>query len=161
MAVQLGPFLWESMVRAVAKVRERLERAATALDAAGVPYAVIGGNAVAAWVARVDPTAVRNTPDVDLLLRRRDFAAADEALQAVGFVRHEVPGVTMFLDSIQGGPRDALHILFANEMVRADDFGPNADVKESVRAEQGYQIVDLYALVRMKLISFRNKDRVH
>jgi hypothetical protein len=38
----------------VEKVRERLRRAAAALEAAGVPYAVAGGNAVAAWVSRVD-----------------------------------------------------------------------------------------------------------
>jgi hypothetical protein len=31
-----------------------------------------GGNAVAAWVARVDRAAVRNTQDVDLLVRRKD-----------------------------------------------------------------------------------------
>jgi len=31
-----------------------------------------GGNAVAAWVARVDRAAVRNTQDVDLLVRRSD-----------------------------------------------------------------------------------------
>jgi hypothetical protein len=39
------------MVRAAEKVRERLRRAAGALEAAAIPYAVIGGNAVAAWVA--------------------------------------------------------------------------------------------------------------
>ncbi len=33
-------------------------------------YAVAGGNAVAAWVSRVDEAAVRNTQDVDLLLVR-------------------------------------------------------------------------------------------
>ncbi|HEY3244992.1 MAG TPA: hypothetical protein VGM03_16750 [Phycisphaerae bacterium] len=58
------------------KVRERLTRAVRALEAAGVPYAVVGGNAVAAWVARVDEAAVRNTQDVDLLLRRTDLPAA-------------------------------------------------------------------------------------
>ena len=45
---------WERMIRAVEKVRERCVRAAKALEAAGVAYAVIGGNAVANWVARVD-----------------------------------------------------------------------------------------------------------
>jgi hypothetical protein len=34
---------------------------------------VAGGNAVAAWVATVDPSAVRNTQDVDILLRRADL----------------------------------------------------------------------------------------
>ena len=45
------------MIQAVEAVRERALRATAALAAAGVPYAVIGGNAVAAWVARVDRAA--------------------------------------------------------------------------------------------------------
>ena len=49
--------LLERMVRAVEKVRQRMERVARALTDAGVPYAVAGGNAVAAWVA----TAVQST----------------------------------------------------------------------------------------------------
>ena len=65
-----GKVSWERMIRAVEKVRDRLRRAVAALKKAGVPYAVAGGNAVAAWVSRVDEAAVRNTQDVDILLRR-------------------------------------------------------------------------------------------
>jgi len=57
----IGEVSLERMVRAVEKVRIRLLRAATILEQAKVPYAVAGGNAVAAWVARVDESAVRNT----------------------------------------------------------------------------------------------------
>ena len=60
---EISPLAWERMVTAVEKVRDRLRRTAQALDAAGVPYAVIGGNAVAAWVSEVDEAAVRNTQD--------------------------------------------------------------------------------------------------
>jgi hypothetical protein len=49
----------------VDNVRQRLLRATAALDSAGVPYAVVGGNAVADWVTRVDAAAVRFTQDVD------------------------------------------------------------------------------------------------
>ena len=49
------------MFRAVELVQERLNRACGALREAKVPYAVIGGNAVAAWVATIDDGAVRNT----------------------------------------------------------------------------------------------------
>ena len=45
---------WERMSNAVENVRKRLLRAVAALDSAHVPYAVVGGNAVAAWVSRVD-----------------------------------------------------------------------------------------------------------
>jgi hypothetical protein len=55
-----GPIGWERALMAAEKVKERLRRATRALDAGGVPYAVVGGNAVAEWVARVDEDAVRN-----------------------------------------------------------------------------------------------------
>ena len=56
-------------VWAVEKVRERLHRPARALESASVPYAVVDGNAVAAWVTTVDEAAVLNTRDVDVLVR--------------------------------------------------------------------------------------------
>ena len=58
----------ERMWRAVEKVEQRLFRSVSALEDHGVPYAVIGGNAVAAWVAQVDEGAVRNTRDVDIVI---------------------------------------------------------------------------------------------
>src|ERR1700742_2308208 len=105
----LTNFSWQRMIRAVERVRERLSRAAAALDAAGVPYAVVGGNAVAAWVATVDPGAVRNTQDVDILLRRSDLDAAERALATAGFVRRHVAGIDLFLDGPDARPRDAVH----------------------------------------------------
>ena len=67
-----GDALWQRMERAVQKIHERLERTATALEEAGIPYAIIGGNAVRAWVAQADEAAARTTRDVDILswLRR-------------------------------------------------------------------------------------------
>src|SRR5258705_1974107 len=70
----------DRMERAVAKVRDRLLRATAALNQAGVPYAVIGGHAVASWVATIDEGAVRNTRDVDILIRRPDLPAMTAAL---------------------------------------------------------------------------------
>src|SRR5881392_781728 len=88
--VTFGEDVLDRMVLAVEKVRERLRRASAALDAAGIPYAVIGGNAVAAWVSKVDPGAARNTVDVDLMLNRSDLDSATEALAKAGFVHHEL-----------------------------------------------------------------------
>ena len=65
MAIELKPFSWQRMIEAVQAVRDRALRATAALERAGIPYAVAGGNAVAAWVPRVDRAAVRNTQDVD------------------------------------------------------------------------------------------------
>ncbi len=160
MAVELREFSWQRMIEAVQAVRERALRATAALERAGIPYAVAGGNAVAAWVSRVDRAAVRNTQDVDILVRRADFAAVKVALEAVGFVHATVMDVACFIDGPQGSPRDAIHLLFAGEKVRESYPLPTADVTERERADD-YHIVALEALVRMKLNSFRRKDQVH
>src|SRR6201997_1515318 len=98
------PIGWERALMAAEKVKERLRRATRALDAAGVPYAVAGGNAVAEWVARVDEDAVRNTRDVDIVIRRTDFDAARAALESAGFVYHRLLDVDLFVDGPQGKP---------------------------------------------------------
>jgi hypothetical protein len=150
----------------VDKARERVLRAAEALDRANVPYAVVDGNAVAAWVSRVDESAVRTTRDVDILLRRSDLESAKIALSAVGFVHRRVSGLGMpgvmdlFLDGQDATPRDAIHIVPASERVRPDNLLPAPDVTESEDGGQ-FRLVTLVALVRMKLTSFRDKDRIH
>jgi hypothetical protein len=160
MSHHLKPFSLERMESAIEKVRRRLLRTAAALEAAGIAYAVAGGNAVAAWVARVDEAAVRNTQDVDILLRRADLDAATPALEAAGFVRRHVKGLDMFLDSPGSKPREAVHVIFAGEKVRPDYLLPAPDVTESDPAGE-YRVVALPALVRMKLTSFRIKDKMH
>ncbi|MBI1832276.1 MAG: hypothetical protein HYR84_12605 [Planctomycetes bacterium] len=159
-AITLKDFSWERMIAAVEDVRERAVRATTALKVAGIAHVVIGGNAVAAWVARVDKEAVRNTKDVDLLIRRPDLPHAIAALQAVGFIHQYVNGIDLFLDGPQGSVRSAIHVVFAGEKVRADDSLPNPDVIES-EAGPEFPVPTLAALVRMKLTAFRLKDRVH
>jgi hypothetical protein len=156
----LDNLILERMVRAVEKVKERLRRATAALAAANVPYAVAGGNAVAAWVARVDEAAVRNTQDVDLLLRRADLPAAAVALSKAGFLQRHSAGVEMFLDGPGAKARDAVHIVFAGEKVRPDYVVSAPDLSESETLGP-LQVVSLAALVRMKLTSFRYKDRTH
>src|SRR6266700_2972371 len=118
---------WEKALMAAEKVKERLRRATRALEAAGVPYAVAGGNAVAEWVARIDEDAVRNTRDVDLLVRRADLPAARTALEAAGFIYQQLLDVDMFLDGPEGRPSSGVHILFASEKVRPEHVTPSPD----------------------------------
>ena len=151
---------WERMSNAIEKVRQRLLRAAQALEKAKVAYAVAGGNAVAAWVSRVDETAVRNTPDVDILLRRTDLPAARLALEQAGFVYRHAASMDMFLDGPDAKARDAVHIVFASEKVRPEYTITAPDVSDSEETET-FRLVSLEALVKMKLTSFRDKDRVH
>ena len=155
-----GDALWQRMERAVQKVQERLERTAATLEQAGIPYAIIGGNAVGAWVAQMDEAAVRTTRDVDILLRRSDFPAAVAAMEGAGFVFRHVKGIDMFLDGPGAKARDAVHVIFAGEKVMPDDPVPAPDVSEA-EAIQQHRILRLDALVRMKLTAFRDKDRMH
>ena len=156
----LKDFSWERMVAAMEDVRQRARRAADALGRAGIPHVIVGGNAVAAWVARVDAEAVRNTKDVDLLVSRRDFARVKDALCVAGFVYREVAGVDLFLDGPSGSVRSAIHVLFAGEKVRPGHLLPAPEVGESQPGPE-FPVPTLEALVRMKLTSFRLKDQVH
>lgn len=149
------------MVQAVELVRQRLLRATAALEAAGIPYAVAGGNAVAAWVASIDPAAVRNTQDVDILLRRADLDAAATALAPAGFVRRHVAGIDVFLDGPDAKARDALHVVPAGEKIRPEYAAPAPDVEEFSNPDPLFRTIALESLVRMKLTSFRRKDQVH
>ena len=160
MSAVLEPFSLDMMVSAVEKVRERLLRATRALEQAGVAYAVADGNAVAAWVTRVDEAAVRNTRDVDILLRRSDLANAIAAMENAGFVYRRVGALDVFLDGPGAKARDAVHVVFANEKVRPEEALPNPDVTESEVADQ-FRILTLEALTRIKLTAFRDKDRTH
>src|SRR5580700_8999936 len=137
---------WERALMAAEKVKERLRRATRALDAAGVPYAVVGGNAVAEWVGRADEEAIRNTRDVDLLVRRGDLPAARSALEAAGFVYCQLLDMDVFLDGPQGKPSGGVHILFAGEKVRPEDEHALPDIDESERAVE-FQVANLEALV--------------
>src|SRR5436190_5228424 len=152
--------LWERMERAVESIRLRLERACAALETAGVPHAVVGGNAIAVWVGMVDQGAIRNTRDVDILLRRGDLERATAALAAAGFVPAISFGVTMFLDGPNAKPSESIHIVFAGEKVQDNYTLPAPDVAEAERPTT-FSVLGLESLVRMKLTSFRLKDRVH
>lgn len=155
-----GDVSWERMIRAVEKVRNRLLRAVGCLEKAGIPYAVAGDNAVAAWVSRVDEAAVRNTQDVDILLRRSDLDAATAALAEAGFVCRHTSGLEMFLDGPAAKARDSVHVVLSGEKVRPAYILPAPVVEES-EAAGSFRILALEALVRMKLTSFRPKDQMH
>ena len=150
----------DRMLLAVEKVRDRLIRATEALNRACIDYAVVGGNAVAVWVARVDVSAVRNTRDVDLLVRREDFERVKAALENAGLIYRHVRGLDVFLDEPDAQARDGVHVVFSLEYVRPGELSPNPDVTESEDAGT-FRVLNLPALVRIKLTAFRDKDRTH
>ncbi len=160
-SVPPAPGLWERYVMALDEVTERLRRVTRALEEAAVPYALVGGQAVALWVASKDPAAVRTTKDVDLLLRKDDLPRARAAAAAVGLDYCEVVGVGMFLERTDPNPRKAVHLLWAGEKVRPEHPLPAPAVDEGQDLGAGTRVVTLPALVRMKLKANRDQDRVH
>lgn len=146
---------------AMDEVTDRLQRIAGALEAAAVPYALVGGQAVALWVATKDPAAVRTTKDVDILLRRTDLPKARAAAANIAMDYFEVMGVGMFLERTDPNPRKGVHLLWADEKVRPDCPLPSPGIEEREQLEPGKQVVSLAGLVRMKLMANRDQDRVH
>lgn len=155
------------MSEGVEKVRARLRRATALLEAAELPYAVIGGNAVAAWVSRVDESVVRNTRDVDLLVRRSDMGAITKVMSEGGFIHRSVSilggrgRIEMFLDGPGAKARDGVHLIFSGEKVNPESLEPSPDVDDYDASHSDFRLVDLLALVTMKLTSNRRKDQVH
>ena len=158
--VGMGEEILIRMERAVLKVRERLLRATAALNQAGVPYAVVGGNAVASWVATVDAGAVRNTRDVDILVRRADLPVITTALQGAGFVPSTTLDVVMFRDGEEGLPSEAIHLLFSGEKTRPDHLLPAPEI-ETAGDRADFRVLQLEFLLLMKLMSNCDKDRTH
>lgn len=148
-------------IMAIDRVQQRLRRSTAALDAAGIPYAVVGGNAVASWVGRVDPGATRATKDVDILVRREDAPRVTAALTALGFAREDLRDIVLFIDPEEPSRKSGVHLVWAGERLRPSYTVPSPDVTDSERDPEGFTVVSLPALVRMKLTSFRDIDRVH
>jgi hypothetical protein len=159
-SAHLEPFSIDRMIRAVEKVKDRLRRSTAALEAASIPYCVVGGNAVAAWVSRIDESAARATQDVDILIRRPDLDRARIALESVGFIYRHSSSIDVFLDGAEAKARDAVHVIFASERVRPAEPAENPDA-EPWEVADGYRILPLESLVRIKLTAYRDKDRTH
>jgi hypothetical protein len=158
--LELGPFNFSAVMKSIRDLEERLHRFTGALEAAQIPYAVVGGNAVANWVSRINPDAVRFTKDIDILLWRQDVPAVIQAVAPAGFIFRHSAGIDFFRDGEHGRFSSGVHLLMAGEKVRDEDVVPAPDMSESEMAE-GYKVISLEALVRMKLVSFRPKDQTH
>jgi hypothetical protein len=152
---------YSEFVMAMERVERRLRLVTEALDAARIPYAVVGGNAVAAWIAQVDPAATRTTKDVDILVRRCDLEGVTKALTAAGLRREDLRSLVLFVDPAEPSRRCGVHLVWAGEKVRPSYGHPAPDVTEARRPGSSFAVLDLPALVRMKLTSFRDIDRVH
>jgi len=152
---------WKQHVMSLDEVTARLERICGALQRASVPYALAGGQAVAIWVATKQPAAVRTTKDVDILIRREDLPQARAAALAVEMDYFEVMGVGMFLDRRDPNPRHAVHLLWAGEKVRPNYALASPTIDQRQTLPNDFPVVALPGLVQMKLLSYRDQDKVH
>jgi len=111
-------------------------------------------------VAQVDEAAVRTTRDVDILINREDLPDVRAAMHLAGFIYRHVKSIDTFLDGPDAKARDAVHVMFAGEKVRPEYELPAPSTDEAVEIKK-HRTIALEALVRMKLSSYRDKDRMH
>ncbi|HWA98860.1 MAG TPA: nucleotidyl transferase AbiEii/AbiGii toxin family protein [Pirellulales bacterium] len=156
-----SPGIWDRYRMALDEVTHRLQRIAHALAGAGIEFTLVGGQAVALWVATKDPAAVRTTKNIDLLVRRADLPRLRAAAASVGLDYFEVMGVGMLLERSDPNPRQAVHLVWAGEKVRPEYPLPSPGLNERESFEADKPVVSLAGLVRMKLMANRDQDRVH
>jgi hypothetical protein len=154
----LGGVSLDRAFEAVREVRLRLEKATVTLQLANIPYAVIGANAVWYWVEQAGQGAGRNTPDIDVLLRRQDLERARNALAGLNFDWQEIPANKR--DGKPSTRAGVLHVVVAGERVHPTDRYAAPEINEVVHTES-FHVLRLDPLVRMKLLAYRLIDQVH
>jgi hypothetical protein len=140
-----------------------LERIATPLAAGKIPYELIGGGAVMVQVNRVEPSAVRNTKDIDIMVYRPDLERIKEVAQRHGFTYRHAAGLDMLLPHGETQARNAVHLIFSGEKVRPNQAVENPPLRPEHLSIHGVEVavIPVVDLVQMKLSSNRDIDRVH
>lgn len=147
--------------RHVEQLFDVLHRVTAALRSAGIDYRVIGGVAVFLHVSQRDPLAARVTRDVDLAVDRADLQRLSDAVRPLGMVHRHTRGVDMLVDATAPSARSAVHLVFVRDKVRPENLEPVPDFSPAVETAEGILLAPVADLVRMKLTSYRLKDRVH
>jgi hypothetical protein len=138
-----------------------LERLHSALANAGIEYRVIGGLAVFFQVSARDHDAARVTRDVDIAVDRNDLDRIAKAAEAFGFQHRHVAGIDMLVNAENPKAKSAVHLVFVREKVRATDVAAIPGFSEPTKTIEGFLLAPVPDLVRMKLTSFRLKDKIH
>ena len=130
-------------------------------EAAGVDYRVVGGMAVFLHLTGVEAVPTRATNDVDIAIERSALLRLANAAPAHGLEYRHVAGVDMLVEVARPKARSAIHLIFVREKVRPGDLEPIPDFSAPVRTVEGVLLAPIADLVRMKLTSFRLKDKIH
>ena len=144
----------------VEQLFDKMKRIHAALNAAEIPYRIVGGFGVFLQVYNADPDKARLTRDVDLAIHRTDLARIVAAAEAAGFRYRHAAGVDMLIDV--SNPKGVMvHFIFAHERVEPSYEEATPFSEQPNVSTDGYVIAPVADLVLMKLTSFRLKDKVH
>jgi hypothetical protein len=140
-----------------------LQKLTEPLEAAAVPHELVGGLAVFLHVENADSTHSSLTRDIDLMIRREDLDAVVRVAETQGFRFRHAAGIDMLLYGETTSARNAVHLLFAGEKVKASQVEVNPELRPGRLGLHGQQfwVIPVADLVTMKLSSYRDKDRVH
>ena len=130
-------------------------RVHVALTQAGVEYRIVGGVAVFLHINEIDPFAARLTPDLDVAIERNDLEKVAAIAEPHGFRYADSAWITA------GQSRGAIHFLLIDEKARPNHLEPVPGFSPPVATKDGILLAPVADLVRMKLTSFRMKDRAH
>ncbi len=142
------------------QIFDRIKQLHSLLTAAAIPYRIVGGMAVFIHVFEKDPLRARLTADVDAAIHRDRLPMLIERAKEAGWEYSHLAGVDMLVDSEQPKARSAVHLVFLNEKVRPDYLEP-VPSSPPATTQEGILLAPVSDLVRMKLTSYRLKDRVH
>ena len=140
-----------------------LHRITSPLMAEAVPHEVIGGLAVLIHLEEADPSQSTLTRDVDLMIRREDLEKVKTIAEQHGFRFRHSASLDMLLYGPSEKARNAVHLIFTGEKVKPDQATANPPIQPEKKSIHGCDVlvIPVADLVRMKLSSFRDKDRVH
>lgn len=148
----------QKMEDAQQRIYSRLSKIANILEDIKAEYAVIGGNAIIAWM-RAKNMDSRTTRDVDLMLRKEDLPVIQVALEKHGYEYIKSGSMSLFFDTTEGVERkveNCIHLVFSGQKIKA------ATVPELEYAEiNGLKVATISALVKMKVAASRLKDGEH
>jgi hypothetical protein len=138
-----------------------LERLHSAFTGAKIEYRIIGGLAIFLQISERSHDAARLTRDVDVAVDRKDLKRITNAVESFGFRYRHVAGVDMLVDAKEPSARSAVHLIFVGEKVRREYLEPVPDFTQPTVTKEGILLASVLDLARMKLTSFRLKDKVH
>jgi len=144
----------------VEQLFDRIQQLHSLLTKAGVPYRIVGGMAVFIHVSERDPLRARLTSDVGAAISREHLASVIQAARDAGWAYRHAGAIDMLVDANQPKARSAIHLVFLNEKVRPE-YTEAVPASPPVKTREGVLLASVADLVRMKLTSYRLKDRVH